>query len=225
MNVATSVVVVAPHPDDETLGCGGVLALLAGERASVHVAFVTDGTASHPGHPVVTPSEMAARRVAEARVATRVLGIASDNLTFLGARDGTLSHLDQGEFEEIAGGIAGILRRFAPGLMLLPCRHDGSSEHDAAFTITQEALEQAGLKPRILEYPVWSWWNPLLLIGPLFTCRRIWRVDIRGVLDVKARALSSYASQMLPIPPDSTAVLPPGFTSMFLCGEEFLFER
>jgi hypothetical protein len=53
----------------------------------------------------------------------------------------------------------------------------------------------------------------------------IWRIDVAEVLDPKARALASYASQTLPIPPDFSAALPEGFTSMFLGREEFLFEE
>src|SRR5690606_38092378 len=40
--------VIAPHPDDETLGCGGVIALATCRNVRVHTVFVTDGGASHP---------------------------------------------------------------------------------------------------------------------------------------------------------------------------------
>jgi LmbE family N-acetylglucosaminyl deacetylase len=64
----------------------------------------------------------------------------------------------------------------------------------------------------------------MLLLGPMLTCRRVWRLDLRDVREVKARAIASYASQTDPIPPETAPALPPGFASMFLCGEEFLFE-
>jgi LmbE family N-acetylglucosaminyl deacetylase len=223
-NAVASALVVAPHPDDEAFGCGGTVALLVRDRAAVHVVFVTDGGASHPAHPSATPSDIAALRRAEARLATGALGIGWERVSFLDERDGTLGNLDPERARDVVGRIAGMLTRLAPEAVLLPCRRDGSSEHAASFGLVSQALRQARIRPRILEFPVWSWWNPMLLLGPMLTCRRVWRLDLRDVREVKARAIASYASQTDPIPPETAPSLPPGFASMFLCGEEFLFE-
>jgi LmbE family N-acetylglucosaminyl deacetylase len=223
-NAVASALVVAPHPDDEAFGCGGTLALLARDRAAVDVVFITDGSASHPSHPSVTPGELAARRRSEAQSAATVLGVALERVAFLDEPDGALGRLDDERVRDVAGKITSMLDRLAPQAILLPCRLDGSTEHDAAFAIVSRALEAARTTPRVLEFPVWSWWNPLRLLGPMRTSRRVWRVDLEGVRDVKARAIGSYSSQTEPIAPDAAAALPPGFASMFLCGEEFLFE-
>jgi len=224
LNAVASALVVAPHPDDETFGCGGTVALLARDRAVVNVVFITDGSASHPSHALVAPAELAACRRAEARSAMEVLGVGLERIAFLDERDGTLGHLGEERSREVSEKIAAALGRLAPQAIFLPCRLDGSSEHDATFAIASRALLSARPKPRVLEYPVWSWWNPLLLLGPMRTCRRVWRVDLRGVRDVKARAIALYSSQTEPIAPETAAALPPGFASMFLCGEEYLFE-
>jgi LmbE family N-acetylglucosaminyl deacetylase len=224
-NAVASALVVAPHPDDETFGCGGAVALLVRNRAAVQVVFITDGSASHPAHPTAAPDAIAARRKAEARSATGILGVDWERVAFLDERDGTLAGLDTGRAREVAGKIAAMLARLAPEAILLPCRLDGSSEHDASFALVSRALQLAQIRPRLLEFPVWSWWNPLLLLRPMFACRRVWHLDVRGVLDVKARAIASYASQTDPIAPETVPALPSGFASMFLCGEEFLFER
>ncbi len=220
-----SALVVAPHPDDETFGCGGAVALLARAGAALHVAFVTDGAASHPGHPTVPPAAIALRRRDEARRATRILGVHPQRVWFLDEGDGTLAGLEAGEARQAAAKITGLLARVAPDAILLPCRRDGSSEHDAAFALVARALRDADLSPRILEFPVWSWWNPLRLLRPILTSRRVWRLDLGPAFELKARAASAYVSQTEPVPPDTTAALPAGFTSMFLTGEEFLFER
>jgi LmbE family N-acetylglucosaminyl deacetylase len=220
-----SALVVAPHPDDETFGCGGAVALLVRGGAAVHVVFVTDGSASHPSHPAVAPSEIAARRREEARTATGALGVDWERVAFLGERDGALARLGDERAEEAVGRIAAMLARLAPAAVLTPCRLDGSSEHDASFALVSRALLRAGQGPRLLEFPVWSWWNPLLLLGPMLASRRVWRVDLRDFRVAKARAIASYASQTEPIAPDTAPALPAGFAAMFLCGEEFLFER
>jgi LmbE family N-acetylglucosaminyl deacetylase len=220
-----SALVVAPHPDDETFGCGGAVALLARAGAALDVAFVTDGAASHPGHPRVAPGALAARRRAEARQATQILGVDPQRVWFLDESDGTLAGLGADEARRAAARIAGLLARIGPDAVLLPCRLDGSSEHDAAFALVARALRDSDLNPRILEFPVWSWWNPRRLVRPLLTARRVWRLDLREVLELKARAQSCYVSQTEPIPPDAAAALPAGFAAMFLRREEFLFER
>jgi LmbE family N-acetylglucosaminyl deacetylase len=53
----------------------------------------------------------------------------------------------------------------------------------------------------------------------------VWRLDLRDALELKARAIASYASQTSPIPPETSPALPPEFASLFLCGEEFFFEK
>jgi LmbE family N-acetylglucosaminyl deacetylase len=219
-----SALVIAPHPDDEALGCGGTLALMARRQARLNLIFLTDGSASHPGHPTVSPSEIARRRKSEAHAALAALGVTGQRATFLDARDGALSHLDEGECGKLEARIATLLTQEIPAAVFLPGRRDGSTEHEAAFALFARSLGQAGLQPRVFEFPVWSWWNPTLLLGPLFSCRRIWRADIRPVLEMKVRALASYSSQALPIPPQLDPALPPGFAAMFLGGDEYFFE-
>jgi len=220
----TVALVIAPHPDDETLGCGGLLFRKRAEGVAVCVAYVTDGSASHPGHPTLTPGALAALRQTEARHAMDRIGVESTGLRFLGARDGTLAHLDRPSADELVLRIAALLRQVQPDEIFLPCRHDGSSEHDATFGFVRRALEQAGLRPRILEFPVWSWWNPRLLLRPLITSRRVWRMDFRGYGTLKRRALDAYASQIAAIPPSTQPLLTPDFISFFSSSEEFFFE-
>jgi N-acetylglucosamine malate deacetylase 1 len=217
--------IVAPHPDDETLGCGGTAAIMAKSGVAVHVVFLTDGGASHPGHAAITPSALASLRRDEARSAMSILGVNWDKVTFLGARDGSLADLDAASAAQIVDRVATLLSQVAPEAILLPCRKDGSSEHDAGFALVRRALDQACLKPRIFEFPVWSWWNPILLLRYLFAYRKVWRVELGSTRDLKGIALASYASQTLPIPPESSPVLPQGFVSMFLGAEEFFLEK
>lgn len=219
------VLVVAPHPDDETFGCGGTLALLSRAGARLNVAFLTDGRASHPGHPAVTPAQLATLREAEARAATGLLGIDGGSLVFLNVADGTLRSLDPALRKEVVDAIVRLLNRFRPQFVLAPCRSDGSSEHDAAYLIVASAVEQSGLTLRVLEYPVWSWWSPRLLLSHLSTYRKVWRTSIDGVRSLKGQAIAQYVSQVSPLPPDDAAVLPAGFPSMFLCRSEYLFEK
>jgi LmbE family N-acetylglucosaminyl deacetylase len=220
-----SVVVVAPHPDDETLGCGGTLALLARRETMIYVVFVTDGGASHPTHQYLNRSDIGAMRTNEARAATGTLGIKWDNVIFADAPDGKLANLDHSQSNAVISRLSEILCRIAPDAIFMPLRGDGSSDHDASYILTKKALKMAGSRPRILEFPVWAWRNPLLQLKPILQERKVWRVDIKSVLGLKIAAIDAYASQVLPLPPDTQPVLPQEFVSEFLFAEEFLFER
>jgi LmbE family N-acetylglucosaminyl deacetylase len=217
--------VIAPHQDDETLGCGGLLLQKRRAGAPVRIAYITDGSASYPGHPTLTPATLATLRQSEARHAMRLLGVEETALFFLGARDGTLAHLDPPAAAELAGKIAGLLRQVRPDEIFLPLRHDASSEHDAAFVLVQRALAWSELRPRLYEFPIWSAWKPLWLLGPLGASRTIWRVDYRGHEGLKRQAIGASVSQIEPSAPGEKPMLSREFLSFFCTGSEYFFER
>ncbi len=215
--------VIAPHQDDCTLGCGGLILQkrLAGQP--VEILYLTDGAASHPGHPLLPPAEISERRKAEARLANQRLGVDSDALRFLELPDSRLDSLQPAERAAAVSRLASALRERPPAVLLLPLRHDGSSEHHAGFALVRDALGQAALRPRVLEYAVWSLWSPQLLL-PAIRRARIHRFDFPGYSDRKSRALAAYVSQLEPTPPWNNPVLPVGFRSIFETEREFFFE-
>jgi len=219
-DAASVTLIFAPHQDDETLGCGGLIPLLIEAGHQVRITYITDGSGSHPDDPTV-----AGRRRAEALAATTQLGVSPEHLEFLDARDGSLAWLNEQEAMRIVAQISSTLNRVQPTLVLLPCRADGSSEHDAAFTLFDRALTATGRHPRVLEFPIWSWWNPLLLRRPLRSSRRIWRASFPGHAAKKRHALSAYVTQVKPAGAGQGPVLTPAFLSFFAAAEEFFFEH
>jgi len=153
------------------------------------------------------------------------LGVEDNALIFLGVGDGTLAHLDPSAAAEVAGKIAGLLRQVRPDEIFLPLRDDGSSEHDAAFVLVQRALDLAGMRPRVFEFPIWSAWNPLRLFRPLRASRIVWRVDCREHEGLKRQAIGVYGSQTEPIAPWEKPMLSREFLSYFCTGSEYFFER
>ncbi|OHV34222.1 hypothetical protein BCD49_24760 [Pseudofrankia sp. EUN1h] len=135
------VVVVAPHPDDETLGVGGTLALLAALAVPVVVVAVTDGEASHPGRA----DELRRIRVAERAEALRRLGLAGTEVHRLGLPDGGVS----------ATAVAARLRPLvtAADLVLAPWRRDGHPDHDACGTAATALVPP----DRLRSYLIWAW--------------------------------------------------------------------
>jgi LmbE family N-acetylglucosaminyl deacetylase len=217
--------VIAPHQDDETLGCGGLLVQKHLAGAPVRIAYITDGSASHLGHPTLTPATLATLRQSEARQAMHLIGVEENALFFLGVGDGTLAHLTPPAATAVAGKIADLLRQVRPDEIFLPMHVDGSSEHEAAFILVQRALDLAGLRPRLYEFPIWASWNPLRLFRPLRTCRTVWRVDYRDHAELKRQAIAAYVSQTEPVAPWEKPVLSREFLSYFCPGREYFFER
>jgi LmbE family N-acetylglucosaminyl deacetylase len=120
--------------------------------------------------------------------------------------------------------ISQLISAVRPDEIFLPFRRDGSSEHEAAFRLSALALKQSGHTARVFEFPVWSWWNPRLLLRSFGALGRVTRFRFAGYEFLKQAALARYTSQIEPIPPWTEPVLPPDFVGAFGAAEEFFFE-
>jgi LmbE family N-acetylglucosaminyl deacetylase len=218
--------VVAPHPDDDALGCAGLMMQRHQAGARLHVVYLTDGAGSHPAHPTLTPETLAAQRQHEARAALAALGLAEAAGTFLGLRDGSLHRLAAAERARLVAGLRGVLARERPAEIVLPCRGDGSSEHEAAFQHLQAALAGSDATwpaPRLLEFPVWAWRDPRRLWRPAWRSRQVWRCEFPARLEAKLRAIRAHRSQVAAVPPWTEPVLGADFVSCFSRPVEFFF--
>jgi LmbE family N-acetylglucosaminyl deacetylase len=216
-------IVFAPHQDDETLGCGAMIARKRNEGLPVEVVFITDGSASHPGHPRFSSTAMREMRQKEARKALAILGVESHAIHFLNAPDGMLPRLSPVKRAEIISEITGLLTAIRPREIFLPCSPDGSSEHEAAFVLIHEAVRTAGQVIDVWQYPVWSWWNPLLLIKHMLFAGACCRQPAEDFKEMKIQALACYQSQISPLPPQTRPSLPPELVHIFESDEEFFF--
>lgn len=182
--------VLAPHPDDEVLGCGGTIARRAAAGAMVWIVHLTDGAA---GNGTV------AQREEEARVAAATLGLGPDRLAFLAFPDGHLSD----HVETATARIQGLVEELEVEDLFVPYRRDYHPDHAAAWRIGRACL-RCGM--RIYEYPIW--YGPWLLwrlrgrarlaaLRQLLEVRRAVRVRVAEVLEVKRRALGAYRSQLV----------------------------
>lgn len=143
-----ALVVVAPHPDDEVLGCGGVIAAAVSRGIMVHVLLTTDGGASHPQAP---RARLAALRLREMRAALRRLGGA--RLSTLGLPDGASGNAARG-VEQGVGLLGRLLRRLRPRVVLAPSARDTHPDHRAAREIAGRATRRSPV--RLAEYAMWG---------------------------------------------------------------------
>ena len=138
-------VVVAPHPDDETVGLGGLMATCVELGISVAPVAVTDGEASHPDRHAQT---LARTRIAETQRALTALGVSVAPVR-LGLPDGDVAAHEP----TLAAALTDLL---SPGTWCAATwRGDGHPDHDAVGRAAATACDAAG--SRFLEYPVWMW--------------------------------------------------------------------
>jgi LmbE family N-acetylglucosaminyl deacetylase len=220
------ILVVAPHPDDETLGCGGVIALHARRGREVRVVFLTDGEGSHRGHSTLTAGELGSRRRTEALAALGALGIAEPARAadFLGAPDGQLDRLSPETAHTLRLALAGRIRATRPAAVFAPYFFGGSTEHSAAFEFTVGACALAG-GAVLLEYPVWAWWNAFRLLPRLRPGSDNLRLALGPDREAKLRALACHRTQTEPIPPWLEPVLPRSLARACCATHEFFFRR
>ncbi|MDI1249705.1 MAG: PIG-L family deacetylase [Lacunisphaera sp.] len=216
-------VVFAPHQDDETLGCGALIARKRYEGWPVHVVFLTDGGGSHLNHPQLTVSEVIAWRRREAAAALAELGVESCAVHFMDEPDGTLLRLTPARAGALTERIAVLLAQLRPAKIFLPCFPDGSSEHDAAYSLIMNALRQARQQPAVWHYAIWSWWNPLLQLRHIFLNPGRCYMPNEDFVDSKRAAIACYVSQTKPTPPWKEPVIPPDMLATLQADTEYFF--
>ncbi len=212
---AARLVVVSPHPDDEILGCGGLLAMHAAAGRECLVVAVTDGEASHRPLAVPSSAKLAALRRAESAEGLRHLMPRTDNVLRLSLPDGHVAPHEQ----RLADRLAGALRR--SDTVVVPWRFDGHPDHEASARAAVKACAHTG--SRLLETPIWMWhwstpgdtrvpWHRLIAL-PLPP----------AVQAQKRSALRAHASQLLPRGADTPPVLGEAIVARSRRSREYYF--
>lgn len=192
-----SVVVLAPHPDDEALGCGGLLALLADFKQRAHVIVMTDGCRSHPRSRAYPAARLAALRGAESLAALATLGYPPSAVTFMGFDDGALPACGMAAFEEAAARLRELLIQQSPDTIVVPWRRDSHADHQSTWQLCRAAASELSLTFRWLEYPVWAWSPAGDDDQPPLACEAmVWLLDIATAQKRKLQAIAQYGSQL-----------------------------
>ncbi|MGW4097544.1 PIG-L deacetylase family protein [Mycobacterium sp. NPDC004974] len=211
-----ALVVVAPHPDDETLGFGATMALLAERGIDVRVVSVSDGGAADEDLSPFDRIRLERTRSTELRKAARILGVGEP--VNLALPDGELT----GHQDSLADLLTGILEACPPGTWCATTwRGDGHPDHEAVGRAAATAVHRTAAV--LLEYPVWMWhwatpgdsavpWDRALMV-PL-TASAVGR---------KQAAAQCFRSQFLPQAPGAGPVLPPFVLPRLLAVGEMVF--
>ncbi|MCG5054385.1 MAG: PIG-L family deacetylase [Myxococcales bacterium] len=200
--------VLAPHPDDETLGCGGTVARLRAQGHPVSVIAFTDGRGSHPNH--ADPDELVRQRANELLNAAHCLGLRSEDVQAWNFPDGALRQHEALAVRRLRAAVD----ELRPETLFVPLPVGEHPDHIAAYWIARSALRGTGTGLDVFEYPVWFWRHAPWVSPPPGQRRALLRtslargfgaqalsvlnakVDVRSQLDAKRRALAAHASQV-----------------------------
>jgi len=170
------VLVLVPHPDDESLGCGGVVALHCRQGDRVTILFATDGRAGDVLGYYADRDYRALRR-AEARRAGEVLG--TSDLIFWDYQDAKLA-----EAEDLADRLGGLFAAEKPDIIYRPSVREIHPDHWALAVAVDRALQSCPRTVAAYAYEIWGTVQPTHVI------------DITPVWDVKRKAIEEYESQV-----------------------------
>jgi len=177
---AQSALVLSPHPDDESLGCGGAIKLITSAGGRVDVIYSTSGEngfASGVNPTADARRQLQARREAEARTACALLGVR--DVVFLHGRDREL-HAQPELYKPVLDAISQNDYRS----VFCPWPHDSHTDHVATYGFLYEALRRCTKRIDIWLYEVWT---PL----SFNMC-----MSIDSTIDVKMQAIRAHESQI-----------------------------
>lgn len=228
-----SCLVIAPHADDETLGCAAVILKARKAGQPVRIVIVTDGRFSAQSS-IMTPDEIAALRREEAPRACAVLGVTSENIVFLPFTDCEAEE----DKEKISSALLQQIKDFAPQHIFSPYGVDLHPDHQTIAAVVNNLVKSGNITCPVYQYPIWFWnftaWSlklaslPKILIQFLkHPCRSLClrRVSAQDYLDLKKAALAEYRSQCENLTGETGwRLLPQVFLKKFFVPYELFFE-
>lgn len=186
-------VVIAPHPDDESLGCGGLIAAARAEGCPVRIVVVSDGTGSHPTSAFYPATRLRDLREAETLAAAEELGVPPDGVAFLRLPDRFVPSEGTAAAAAVAN-IVQITRECNADFMTVTWQHDPHHDHQASFALAHSACRQLpGV--RLFAYPIWGWTldpDQILPDG----IPRGFRLSMTRHLPAKQGAIAAHRSQV-----------------------------
>ena len=184
-------VIVAPHPDDESLGCGGLIAAARASGLDVRLIVISDGVGSHRRSRAYPPARLQALREAETIEAAAALGLDAAAIRFLRLPDAAVP-TEGGEAQTAVDAVVAAAAACAARAVCVTWRHDPHCDHQAVAKLVDLARPRLGTA-RVYEYPIWGWTLPE---GTKVDAPPVGvRLDISAQLPAKRAAIAAHRSQ------------------------------
>ncbi len=231
-----SIIVFAPHPDDEVIACGGTIIKKIKEGYNVKIIFITDGSHSHSAVLNIftnpTPAELAIIRQEEAKNAAKMLGVDNNNLFFLNAEDTLLidsQSIITNKVKEI------LIKEQSISEVYIPHIEELHQDHSLTNTIVLSLVNELHLDLKIFQYIVWNEetekeFNFMLRDKNKLKSKTLpnlgekVEIDISNFLEQKIKALKEHKSQIeLISPKQKNPVLPIVFVNKLIIKNNEVF--
>jgi len=191
-----TLVVLAPHPDDEIFGFGGALLKLLNGGSQVYIIYLTDGEGSGIWHD---REEIRKQRIMLSEKAAEKLGIDNSNIYRLHLPDGNVPHGVQDGFKEAVDNVKLVIDLVKPDAVFATHTLDyWPFDHVACAEIAIGAIQLSEHKPQLWYYWVWAWYNIRPWKLSVRSLKRLKKVDITDTAERKHKLMEIYLNAMTP---------------------------
>ena len=206
-------VIIAPHPDDEVIGCAGLIQALVERNTPPHVIILTGGEGSHRGCCDISADEIIEARHQLTITAAKTLGLPLANIHCLHYPDGGVDFANA-ETEKLKI----LLEELSPKALFLPHNGEGWSDHTRVLGIVKELTKSTFIN--IYEYCVWMWYY------------NVWNLDNKNARILKMtpaqhkrklKAIEQYVTPLAPCGKPWSGVLPKAFLKAARWNKELYF--
>lgn len=198
--------VLAPHPDDEVLGLGGIIINLLTRGGEVCILFLTDGESSGIWNDI---EEIKRQRIQLSEKSAVRLAINNSNIYRLHLPDGNIPHLGKPGFAEAVSDINELIDRVKPDAVFATHPFDyWPFDHVACAEIASEAIKLSDHKPQLWYYWVWAWYNLLPWKLSVKRLKGLQKIDINDQLSQKKELIDIYLKPRTPDGKPWSGILP-----------------
>lgn len=197
------IVIVAPHPDDEIIGCGGLITRLISQGNSPHIIIMTGGEGSHNGCCDTPKKDIVNARRHLTRNALAILGLSAKYLHELNFKDGNINS-DDAEVESLKR----LITEINPQSIFVPHWGEGWRDHINTAKLIRNIINSSSIltKPKVWEYCVWMWYYNVWRGLDWKNCYKV--AMTKEELSRKRVAMQAYISPLAPCGKPWSGVLP-----------------
>ena len=211
-------VILAPHPDDETFGCGQMIAECCASKKEVYIIFLSDGAGSHQDCCDISSLALAKKRHNDALTAMKILGVPERNLYFYDLPDGKLSDTVSSEYNKLKV----LITSFHCNMLFVPHPQEGWPDHLAGTRLGNELANSLQLK--LYYYCVWFYFSmPFRKFGNVKWKNSYFSYSPTAY-EKKCAACDIYLKNLAPCKPYA-GKLPHELISAIISPKEIFFER
>lgn len=212
--ISDNTVIIAPHPDDEVIGCAGLIHTLVNRGTPPHIIILTGGEGAHRGCCDTSGAEVIIERRKLTMTAANELGLPVSQIHFLDYPDENISQ-DSSETEKLKE----LLNRLSPQTVFVPHRGEGWSDHVKAAEIVRQLMKSNDIS--IYEYCVWMWYY------------NVWNLDSKNAYILKMshpmhqrklQAIDQYTTPLAPCGRPWSGELPKVFLKAARWNKELYFK-